>query len=620
MRNKNIRHNMFLNIGVPCIAGYVLVFILLHFVIVDQSSMWSSESEKGFIEKYRLELKSTTELAAGLLETVYSIPEISDEEKLSLAKTLIRPLRFDTDGYFYVYEKGTGKNVIHAENQSLEGKNLWNLQDPDKTQYIIRELDKVAQENSLYHNFYWKKPGTEGLSPKLGTAAVVPGTDLWVGTGVYIDDMEKELLSIESQIKKRTNRLEAVIFSIFLIIAVLSLSLLAALSNNLARPVIDLRNLLKETGGNDFSHRGIYKEKRKSREIQELYDAINLIFDEVSTVISFTKENTASALELSQQLAEISTASSYNVGEVNGKLIELSKESEVLQVEIGESARTTKDFQNFISSVDSLILKQVAALEESSTAVEQMIGSIADLAESTEERSILAEKLAETSRKGREEMNASISNIQIITQSTEDIGGMIMTINDLAEQTNLLAMNAAIEAARAGASGSGFAVIAQEIRNLSVNSSRNVRIIAESLQSITNQIKESEKRTITSGNYFTAMADGIHDVSHGFRLTQSATQSIAAGGHQLNESISDLRMMGSQISQSSGETKKQIDEISKTFDSIESIAIKTNNELGDAANDLSSITDNMTVLAESGTENEKSMTMLKKNLAVFKLG
>ena len=115
-------------------------------------------------------------------------------------------IRFGTDGYFYGYQRGNGINVIHGGNPGNVGKNLWDLQSPDKKQYIIRELDKAASDGSMFLEFYWSKPGEPEnvVFPKLGTAMMVPGTDIWIGTGVYTDEIEKAVLSLESELDSRT--------------------------------------------------------------------------------------------------------------------------------------------------------------------------------------------------------------------------------------------------------------------------------------------------------------------------------------------------------------------------------------------------------------------------------
>ena len=610
---------MLFNVGLPCITGYLLFLVMLHFVLSSQNTLWLSETENIFLDKYRQELRSTTEVAAGIVETIFADNTMSYEEKMSLARKIIRPLRFGTDGYFYAYEKGNGLNVIHGSKNSLEGTSLWGMQDPEKTQFIIRELDRVAGEGTMFHEFYWTKLNSDDLFPKLGTAMAIPGTNLWIGTGAYTDDMNKELAIIKSRINGKIRNFEIIIFSALFIIAVISIFFLIKFSKNLAQPVIDLRNLLIKSGGKDFTERGVYKEKSKCLEINDLYNAINSLFDDFTRVVIQTKENTASARNMSRQLAEISASSNKNVNAMNSKLTGLSKEADKLHGNIGESFETTKEFQNFIGNVDLLITEQVAALEESTAAVEQMINSINSLAEGTEKRNNLALELSKTSKKGKEDMNASISNMKIISKSTEEIGNMINLIDDLSEKTNLLSMNAAIEASHAGASGGGFAVISKEIRALSVDSSKNAKTISDSLKAITAQIKENEVRTSVSGEYFGVMADNITEISDGLQITQNAIQEVAAGGHQLIEAIHSLREMSSRVSNSSSMIKEKIDEISGTFGDIKEIAKMTNTELAGVVTDLENVAGNMEELTQSGTENENSLNNLEESLSMFKV-
>jgi methyl-accepting chemotaxis protein len=144
-------------------------------------------------------LKSTTEIGAAVIKNIYALQGKSNEEKLMLAREIIRPVKFSKDGYYFVYEAGTGINKIHGSNKSLEDKNLWNMTNPINREYTIRELDKVAKENKMFYTYQWTKPGSDREFKKLGTAMSIDGSNMWIGTGVYLDEMDKE----ESELNKK---------------------------------------------------------------------------------------------------------------------------------------------------------------------------------------------------------------------------------------------------------------------------------------------------------------------------------------------------------------------------------------------------------------------------------
>ncbi len=110
----------------------------------------------------------------------------NENERIELIRAFVAPIRFyaDKSGYFYVYDSKC-LNIAHAIQKELQGKNLYNYQDV-KGSYVIRDLHAAAQKGGGFVNFYWVKPGARKESAKLGYVEPIPGTDYFIGTGVYL--------------------------------------------------------------------------------------------------------------------------------------------------------------------------------------------------------------------------------------------------------------------------------------------------------------------------------------------------------------------------------------------------------------------------------------------------
>ena len=115
-------------------------------------------------------------------------------------------------------------------------------------------------------------------------------------------------------------------------------------------------------------------------------------------------------------------------------------------------------------------ISQSSAIEELAAAVTTIQGQIKDSADDAKEATGKVEKMMNELAVSSEKMNSMVSAMNLIKNSTEEIGNIIKTIEDIAFQTNILALNAAVEAARAGEAGKGFAVVADEVRNLASKS------------------------------------------------------------------------------------------------------------------------------------------------------
>jgi signal transduction histidine kinase len=113
---------------------------------------------------------------------------VADQKKwIRLIRAFIDPIRFypDGSGYFYVYNYNC-VNIAHATQKNLVGKDLSDFKD-EKGKFVIRELVKAARKGGGFVEYYWIKPGAEGEHLKIGYVEPIPGTNCFIGTGVYLD-------------------------------------------------------------------------------------------------------------------------------------------------------------------------------------------------------------------------------------------------------------------------------------------------------------------------------------------------------------------------------------------------------------------------------------------------
>lgn len=113
---------------------------------------------------------------------------ISNQKKwIRLIRAFVDPIRFypDRSGYFYVYNYNC-VNIAHATQKNLVGKDLSDFKD-EKGKFVIRELVKAARGGGGFVEYYWIKPGVDGEHLKIGYVEPIPGTNYFIGTGVYLD-------------------------------------------------------------------------------------------------------------------------------------------------------------------------------------------------------------------------------------------------------------------------------------------------------------------------------------------------------------------------------------------------------------------------------------------------
>ena len=122
--------------------------------------------------------------ASGLSEVLKDVK--TEDKRIALIRAFISPMRFyrDNSGYFYAYDFN-GVNIVLATQKDLQGKNLYDHKDA-KGKYVIRELIAAAKKGGGFVEYYWLKPGVKDEQKKLGYVEGIPGTNYFIGTGVYL--------------------------------------------------------------------------------------------------------------------------------------------------------------------------------------------------------------------------------------------------------------------------------------------------------------------------------------------------------------------------------------------------------------------------------------------------
>lgn len=240
-------------------------------------------------------------------------------------------------------------------------------------------------------------------------------------------------------------------------------------------------------------------------------------------------------------------------------MIRVSKES--ASELVGELSQLTQSAQQ----LEGRTAKQQVELDNIATAVTEMSSTaseVANLASNTASNTMSCNNMLEGTRESladnvknvnklAEDIQLSSQNVNEVAVKTDDITGILTTIQSIAEQTNLLALNAAIEAARAGDQGRGFAVVADEVRNLAARTHSSTEEIGQLIGELQSRVKLS-----------VSTLDGIRDsVSSTVEQTQVSYDEISAtlvSLDEINDSISQVATAAEQQSQVSEDISKRV--------------------------------------------------------------
>lgn len=431
--------------------------------------------------------------------------ELTKEDGEALAADLIRNASYGEGTYFWV-DTLEGTNVVMLGKTDVEGTNRIDLADKNG-QKIIQAFQTLSKEKGEgFLDYYFPKPNETEALPKRGYIKFDPDFNWMIGTGNYIDDIDqtiqKERASSESLLMSRI----MIILIVTVLIIGCSIGLSFFISKTITRPILRISEIVNKTA--------------------ELDIAVDQSFEEILSYKDETGIIGRAVIDLRRNLREIISTlqiDSVNLSEASSELRDITDEGynaiNGVNQAIGEFARGAQDqaieAQTGAEKLNVLageILQSVESSKKLKTSTEEVI----------KDNDSGMKQVVELNQKFDKALNTTDAlgeNVQRLTEKSALIGNIVNAIQAVAEQTNLLALNAAIEAARAGEAGRGFAVVADEIRKLAEQTSR-------STEQITHIINEILAEIHSTKNNMTDSKEAVHTASEVMAQVLSAFDSI----------------------------------------------------------------------------------------------
>ncbi|RMM82760.1 Methyl-accepting chemotaxis protein [Pseudomonas coronafaciens pv. striafaciens] len=511
MRSVSISRRLWLILVVS-----VLMFLILAATLLKQThdDLYRAKAEK------TMHVVQTASGILGYYQGLEAAGSLTREAAQQQALKQIKGLRYSQSDYFWINDLQPVM-IMHPTNPKLDGQNLSAIRDPDGFAVFNEMVTLVKSQGAGMVNYRWPKPGASEPVKKTSYVQLFQPWGWILGSGVYVDDVAAEF---EAQLLSTGLFIAGIVLVMVLLLTLIVRSIVRPLKAavgamaDIASGESDLTRTL-ETHGKD--------------EITELGTHFNAFVAKLRNVVSLLQNS-------SMALGKAASESGSNAEQAQNRSLQQSQQMDLVATAVNEVTYGVQDVAKNAEHAASEMRDAESRAQQGQINIDNSLRQI--------------EHLSGT-------IGQAVDVMHNLSSESTKIGSVLEVISSIADQTNLLALNAAIEAARAGEQGRGFAVVADEVRLLAQRTQKStaeIQAIIERLQTysdaavkVIGDSSRSSQLTIEQANQ---AGQSLTSISQALRNLNSLNASIASATLQQTHVVDDINQNVTQAAQLSQST------------------------------------------------------------------
>ena len=502
------------------VALITLLFVLLTAVVL--SRHYEALKQKSYDENQHL-----VEVVHTMLSSFAARTDVDEATAKQQALEAVKALRYDGSNYFWIQDQ-TPSMVMHPIKPALDGQDLRTFKDGNGKAFFIELAQKVKSKGEGFVDYVWPLPGEESPTDKISYVKEFKPWGWTVGSGIYLTNLEKEFAHLRN------------VIAVFCLVSiVLVVVLVYVIGGSIVKPVQEVSERMKDISQGEGDLTRSLPETGQD-EVTRLARYFNEYTEKMRHSLLGIRENINSLTQQAELVETSSKNSNAQAQTQNENMLQVAAAMEEMTTQINEVSNNADSAEKSTSSARGNV-------QNGASVVDSTVNDIRSLTSDIESVSSAVTELA---------------------AQTESIGAVLDVIRGIAEQTNLLALNAAIEAARAGEQGRGFAVVADEVRTLASRTGQSTDEIQAMIEKLQSNAKSAVDAVKVSQSASTKTVDNAIQANQNLQeadrlMTEIADMSseIARATEQQAEAATEANMRINALSGAADSSLRTADEL-----------------------------------------------------------